>query len=210
MRRNPRAEQRQARAVAASLKALRRKQNQALWAWRMLLYERAMFLHIHTSDLDGQPVEIAVVDADGNEVFYSLVNPGEPIAEGAQGVHGITDANVANAPLLDEILPKLADAIDGHWCITYALVSDATWLAHPRLHELMPPQASLYDWLVDLRDGTLLEMPCRTAQERAALYWSAIQRMALNGGKRVAKEAAKKWPRPITRAELVATLEPAE
>ena len=60
-----------------------------------------------------QVVEVAVTDADGNTLFSSLVNPGRPIPAGAEGVHGISDADVADAPAWAEIAPALRAILGG-------------------------------------------------------------------------------------------------
>jgi DNA polymerase III epsilon subunit family exonuclease len=55
---------------------------------------------------EAEVVEIAAVRVRGGAVveeFHSLVRPSMPIPEGATGVHGITDVDVATAPTFDEI-----------------------------------------------------------------------------------------------------------
>jgi DNA polymerase-3 subunit epsilon len=44
-----------------------------------------------------------------------LVNPGVPIPEGASDIHGITDAMVADAPLLDGVVDDIASTISTLW-----------------------------------------------------------------------------------------------
>ena len=69
-----------------------------------------------------RPVEIAAVRLSGGETvgsMDSLVSPGIPIPPGATEIHGITDADVADAPSAAEVLPRLA-----------ALGAGAIWLAH--------------------------------------------------------------------------------
>ncbi len=49
------------------------------------------------------PVEIGIARFDGGELsasWRSFVNPGKPIPEAASAIHGITDDQVADAPLL--------------------------------------------------------------------------------------------------------------
>ncbi|MFP5253167.1 MAG: exonuclease domain-containing protein [Actinomycetes bacterium] len=41
------------------------------------------------------------------EVFERLVNPGRPVPAAASAIHGLTDAILADAPPLDEVLPHL-------------------------------------------------------------------------------------------------------
>lgn len=61
-------------------------------------------------------VEIAMVrvEPDGSRrTFRSLVNPQMPIPPGASKVHGITDADVAEAPILAAIAPEIIALLDG-------------------------------------------------------------------------------------------------
>ena len=54
-------------------------------------------------------LEIGIVTADGSGrptgEWSSLVNPGRPVA--ATVVHGLTDADVADAPPIAEVLPRV-------------------------------------------------------------------------------------------------------
>ncbi|MCO5273997.1 MAG: 3'-5' exonuclease [Flavobacteriales bacterium] len=61
-------------------------------------------------------VQVAVVRMmpDGNrERWQTLVNPGMPIPPEASAIHGITDADVANAPALGDIADELIAKLDG-------------------------------------------------------------------------------------------------
>lgn len=72
---------------------------------------------------DARVIEVAVVHTDWHSlprVAYSArVNPGRPIEAGASAVHGITDADVADAPTFAAILPELLAAIDGRVVCAY-------------------------------------------------------------------------------------------
>lgn len=66
------------------------------------------------------PVSVAAVRFEqGEEVeaYYSLLNPGIPIPEGASKIHGITDEQVADAPQLVDAIGEIevvaADAVPG-------------------------------------------------------------------------------------------------
>ncbi|MFJ2746210.1 3'-5' exonuclease [Streptomyces sp. NPDC087440] len=68
----------------------------------------AVVLDTETTDLYGQTVEIAVIDAaTGTPLLDTLVRPTVPIEPGAYWVHGIADADVADACPFEKILPKL-------------------------------------------------------------------------------------------------------
>jgi DNA polymerase III epsilon subunit-like protein len=72
---------------------------------------------------DARVVEVAVIHTDWHSlprVAYSArVNPGRPIEAGATAIHGITDADVADAPTFATILPELLAAIDGRVVSAY-------------------------------------------------------------------------------------------
>ncbi|MEU9535856.1 3'-5' exonuclease [Streptomyces sp. NPDC048213] len=68
----------------------------------------AVVLDTETTDLYGQTIELAVVDAASGRVLQNtLVKPTEPISDGARYVHGITDEEVAGAKPFEKILPRL-------------------------------------------------------------------------------------------------------
>lgn len=57
-------------------------------------------------------VEVGAVRFDGSEPvgsFSTLVNPGRPIPAEASAVNGISDAMVADQPLIQDVLGKFAD-----------------------------------------------------------------------------------------------------
>src|SRR6266508_989847 len=84
------------------------------WARAMREPGAAVILDTETTDLDGYVVELAVIDAaTGDTLLNTLVNPGEPISDGARWVHGITDEQVADAPPWADVLPKLLDVTAG-------------------------------------------------------------------------------------------------
>lgn len=72
---------------------------------------------------DARVVEVAVVHMDWHSlprvVFSARVNPGRPIEPGASAVHGITDADVADAPAFAAIFPELLQAIEGRVVCAY-------------------------------------------------------------------------------------------
>lgn len=77
-------------------------------------------IDFETTGLDpkvDKPVEIGLVRFEGGEEvarFTSLVNPeGVAISEGAGAVHGITDAEVQDAPTLTEAVVKGLDLLEG-------------------------------------------------------------------------------------------------
>lgn len=103
-----------------------------------MLRRDAIVLDTETTDLHGRICEVAVVDVHGAVLLDSLVNPGCPIAADATRVHGITDRDVAAAPRLDELLPRLIALAGDRPILAYnapydraALLTDAARLRSP-------------------------------------------------------------------------------
>jgi hypothetical protein len=97
------------------------------WARECLQPGVAVVLDTETTGLDGVIVEIAVIDAcTGQTLLDTLVNPaGVPIEPGARAVHGITDAELANAPTWDQIVPGFLAAVGDRRILAYNAPFDA-------------------------------------------------------------------------------------
>ena len=63
-------------------------------------------------------VEICMLSDDGREL-YTRVNPGMPIPKAATAVHGITDEDVAAAPVFAQIAGEVQAFVDGAVLCTY-------------------------------------------------------------------------------------------
>jgi len=64
-------------------------------------------------------VSIAVIDWTGETLIDSLVRPVKPIPPDASRIHGITDKDVAHAPLWRDVRRGLVEAITGHDLVIY-------------------------------------------------------------------------------------------
>ncbi|MCK6629318.1 MAG: 3'-5' exonuclease [Anaerolineae bacterium] len=77
----------------------------------LLLAQDPLFLDIETTALykkdDPRPVEIAVINSQGQVLLSTLINPGCPIPPAATAHNGITNADVADAPTWRQIEPLL-------------------------------------------------------------------------------------------------------
>jgi len=76
-------------------------------------------------------VEIAAVRVKGLEIvdtFESLVNPQRDMPVEAQQIHHITEAMVAEAPIADEVLPKMIDFIGGACLVGHNIKFDLNFL----------------------------------------------------------------------------------
>jgi DNA polymerase III epsilon subunit-like protein len=68
----------------------------------------AVITDTETTDLYGQTIEIAVIDAaTGKTLMDTLVKPTTAITPGAYWVHGISDEDVAEARPWEKVLPRL-------------------------------------------------------------------------------------------------------
>lgn len=84
-----------------------------------LLHSRAVIVDVETTDLNGRICEIAILDTAGRTLVDTLVNPEAPITPAAAAVHGITDADVADAPTWGQVAPAVLRAITGRAVIAY-------------------------------------------------------------------------------------------
>ncbi|MDH6544939.1 3'-5' exonuclease [Streptomyces sp. SPB4] len=77
-------------------------------ARRLLEPDAAVIVDTETTDLYGQTIELAVIDAATGKVLQdTLVKPTEPISAGARYVHGLSDEDVAGARPFEKVLPRL-------------------------------------------------------------------------------------------------------
>lgn len=101
-------------------------------------------LDTETTSLDGFAVEIAVLDGAGQLLLTSLLQPGVPIAAGAQAVHGLRDADVATAPTFGELLPQLTDLLAGRPVAVYNAAFDEAVLWREMARLTTPAQATAW------------------------------------------------------------------
>jgi DNA polymerase-3 subunit epsilon len=76
---------------------------------------RTVFLDLETIGLDPRTdeiLEIGILDDAGNVLLDSLVRPARHRRwRGAAAIHGIAPKDVANAPTLDELRPRIVAAV---------------------------------------------------------------------------------------------------
>jgi DNA polymerase-3 subunit epsilon len=102
-------------------------------AWARELMERRDWAVLDTEITglgpDDEVIEIAVLDAHGRVVLDTLVRPLRSIPPAAQAVHGLSDADVAQAPSLSVVWPRLQAALAGRWLVIYNAACDTHLLA---------------------------------------------------------------------------------
>lgn len=86
-----------------------------------ILDQEPLFLDYETTGLSKRDkvVEVCVIDAQGQVLLSSLVNPGCPIPASATSKHEIRDADVVDAPTWEEIAPALETLISGRVVVAH-------------------------------------------------------------------------------------------
>jgi len=118
------------------------------WARRVLADPGAIILDTETTDLDGEPVEIGIIDIGGNVLLDTLVQATEPISPEAGRIHGITGQMLIDAPTFPEVYPQLCHILGAaSTIIIYNASFDRGILERSRkIHELpFYPVAEFYE-----------------------------------------------------------------
>lgn len=90
----------------------------------------AYILDTETTGLgDAEIVEIAIIRADGTVMLNRLVQPSRPIPSAATAIHGITDADVKDAPTWPKIWPEVKALISHRTVIAYNASFDQDMIA---------------------------------------------------------------------------------
>jgi DNA polymerase-3 subunit epsilon len=87
--------------------------------------------------------EIAVIGPDGETIVDELVRPSRPIPQAATEVHGISDADVEDAPTMRELEPELEQVLLSNPVAIYNADFDA------RLLRQSATSGWLLDWPID-------------------------------------------------------------
>lgn len=100
-----------------------------------------VFLDTETTGLSywDRIVEIAIVNEQGKVLLDTLVNPERPIPADATDIHGITDAMVENAPIIQELQERIIDLVKDKRLVIYNSGYDMQYLGfaakYPKLIE---------------------------------------------------------------------------
>lgn len=83
------------------------------WARNVLADPLAIILDTETTGVgdDAEIVQIAIIDVEGHILLDALVKPTQPIPADSTRVHGISDADVADAPPFSEFYCRLCDIL---------------------------------------------------------------------------------------------------
>lgn len=111
---------------------------------RSWLEQRPIYLDTETTgtgDYD-QICEIAVIGPDGETIVDELVQPTRAIPQSATDVHGISDADVEDAPSMADLEPELEEVLLDNPCCIYNADFDCRLLR----------QSASSGWLLDWPD----------------------------------------------------------
>ena len=72
-----------------------------------------VILDTETTDLGGYLVQIAAINIWGEVLLNTLVRPNAPIADEARAIHGISDAQLVDAPTFADLEPQLRQVLAG-------------------------------------------------------------------------------------------------
>ena len=95
------------------------------WA-RNLLAHPFYVLDTETTGLgdEDEIVQIGIVDRDGVVLMNQMIKPTIPIGRGATAVHGISDRDVADAPIFTRIYIELSALLAGQVAVAYNMDFD--------------------------------------------------------------------------------------
>ncbi len=120
------------------------------WANALLRHDDWVILDVETSGLGrtAEIVQIGVLAPDGAVLLDQMLKPSRPIPAAAHAVHGISDADVADAPRFAEVYDKLLALLSAKRIIAYNADFDRRMIEqeHRRINHLIaPPPAHLWE-----------------------------------------------------------------
>lgn len=95
------------------------------WAREVLAFKKNIVIFdTETTDLNGEIVEIAVIDLDGNVLLNRRIKPLGEMNPAAENVHGISLEALANEPGFADIHPELCKVFAGQAVLSYNVQFD--------------------------------------------------------------------------------------
>jgi DNA polymerase-3 subunit epsilon len=121
------------------------------WAMEAIDDPRVIYLDTETTGFGprAEIVDIAVVNAAGEVVLESLVQPNRRIPADATAIHGITNADVKNAPAWCELYEDLLRVLAGRRVIVYNVIFDRQMVNQACDRYSLPAPAA--DWECAMR-----------------------------------------------------------
>jgi DNA polymerase III subunit epsilon len=121
------------------------------WAMAAIDDPRVIYLDTETTGFGprAEIVDIAVVNAAGEVLLESLVQPNRRIPADATAIHGITNADVKNAPAWCELYEDLLRVLAGRRVIVYNVIFDRQMVNQACDRYSLPAPAA--DWECAMR-----------------------------------------------------------
>lgn len=103
-----------------------------IYETQQYLFVRPLYLHISASKQgpQGEVVELAILETDGNPLLDELVCPRGAIRPDMSAVHGITNELVRSAPPWAEVYQRVCLALLDRRVIVYDSATCLVWLRH--------------------------------------------------------------------------------
>ena len=150
------------------------------WAREVLADPRTAILDTETTGLYGYICEICVLGRQGT-LLETLVNPQAPMEAGARRVHGITDEQLADAPVFADIWPRLQALLNEHRIIIWnaefdigVINRELARIGEPAITPCEDAMRRYSDWYWDMPEGRYIRLngghragqDCRAVFER--------------------------------------------
>jgi hypothetical protein len=127
-----------------------------------------LFIDYETTGLSKRDkvVEVAVTDVEGRVLMSTLVNPGCHIPAEATAVNGVSDTDVVDAPMWEDIAPRLEALIGGRVVVAHNAKFEAKftpkewnvkWVCSKELADSILGKAEYWEIMHDRRLGGSLE-----------------------------------------------------
>lgn len=131
-------------------------------AWGLMHVRRTVVIDTETTDLRGQICELSIIDAHGEVLLDTLVRPCCPVSAGAGAVHGLTDADLTDAPTLAQLWPTISWLLREARIAAYNAEFDrAALVRSAAAHDIDPgPVADPARWVCIMRARARVEHRC--------------------------------------------------
>ena len=88
------------------------------WAYNLLKKE-FVILDTETASLNGEVIQLGLIDNQGNVLINQTIKPKGKIDPSSEAIHHISNDMVKDSPTWDAIYPKLKELIEGKTVIAY-------------------------------------------------------------------------------------------
>lgn len=89
------------------------------WANEILADKNAVILDTETTDLDGEIIDIAIINMRCEVLFNQRIKPLGEISPGAYAVHGISLDDLKDEPTFPDVYPQLVELLKGKTVVIY-------------------------------------------------------------------------------------------